>query len=168
MVTIYSCSRDHQGCTSKWYSKFPISLPLICKINSILDLRNADTREFFECLPKHMIGGGEWVEVSTGKLGLEEVEDGYELNHDPENITKIIKLLSGDNAWSRFLEQQARSTFAHKVAFLDEEGMDRRKRASADGPAQVVSTTLVGLAVALMVVLCLVHGQAVMAMASGQ
>ena len=158
MVTIYSCSRDHQGCTSKWYSKLPISLPLICKINGILDHRNADTREFFECLPKHMIGGSEWVEVSTGKLGLEKVEDGYELNHDPENITKIITLLSGDNGRSRIVEQQARSTFGRKVAFLDEEGVDRKKCASADGPARVASTTLVGLVASPMVVLCLARG----------
>ena len=158
MVTVYSCSRDHQCCTSKWYSKFPISLPLICKINGISDLWDADTREFSECLPEHMIGGSEWVEVSTGKLGLEKVEDGYELNHDPENIAKIITLLSGDNARSRIVEHQARSTFARRVAFLDKEGVDRKKRASADGPARVASTTLVGLVASPMVVLCLARG----------
>ena len=62
-------------------------------------------------------------------------------------------------------EQQAKPTSARKVAFLDEEGTDKRNRASADGPAQVVSTTLVGLVVALMVVLCLVHGHAIIAVA---
>ena len=67
--------------------------------------------------------------------------------------------------WSNWSEQQAKPTSARKVAFLDEEGTDQGNRASAEGPAQIVSTTLVGLVVVAMVGLCLVHGHAIIAAA---